>query len=123
MTKEKAKNILGGDLQPCCTDPMTGFFRDGYCHTNHMDQGTHVVCAVVTDEFLEFTKSRGNDLSRPVPAYQFPGLRAGDGWCLCARRWQEAYEAGVAPPIKGHSTHEKALDYIAKETLEQFRID
>ena len=82
-----------------------------------------MICAIVTDEFLEFTKSRGNDLSTPVPEYQFPGLRAGDGWCLCALRWIEAYEAGVAPPVKVQSTHIKALEYISKETLEDFRVD
>lgn len=123
MTEKKAKNILGGDLQSCCTNPMTGFFRDGYCHTNHLDHGTHVVCAVMTDEFLSFTRSQGNDLSTPVPAYDFPGLKAGDGWCLCALRWKEAYEAGVAPPIKAESTHEKVLDYIPKEVLNNFRIN
>ena len=120
---EKAKNILGEELQLCCTDPMTGFFRDGSCNTNHMDQGTHVICAIVTDEFLAFTKSRGNDLSTAIPAYQFPGLKAGDGWCLCALRWKEAYEAGVAPPIKARSTHAKVLDYIPRDILEEFRVD
>ena len=84
MADEKVKNILGTKLQSCCTDPMTGFFRDGYCKTNMMDQGTHVVCAIVTDEFLKFTKSKGNDLITPRPEYRFPGLKAGDGWCLCA---------------------------------------
>lgn len=119
----KAKNILGEDLQPCCTDPMTGYFRDGYCNTNQMDHGTHVVCAIVNDKFLEFSKSRGNDLSTPVPEYQFPGLKDGDGWCLCVLRWKEAYEAGFAPPIKLKSTHEKALEFIPKEILEEFGID
>ena len=89
MTDEKQKNILGTELQSCCNDPITGFLRDGYCRTNQMDLGTHVICAVVTDEFLEFTKSKGNDLSTPRPEYQFPGLTAGDGWCLCAIRWKE----------------------------------
>ena len=95
---EKAKNILGTELQSCCTDPITGFFRDGYCNTNQMDKGMHVVCAIVTDAFLDFTKSRGNDLSTPRPEFQFPGLKSGDRWCLCALRWKEAYEEGVAPP-------------------------
>jgi uncharacterized protein len=122
MAEEKAKNILGGELQSCCTDPMTGFFRDGYCHTNHMDQGTHVVGAIVTDAFLEFTKLRGNDLTTPRPEFQFPGLKAGDGWCLCALRWKEAYYAGVAPPIKPGSTHEKALEFIQREALEKYYI-
>jgi len=87
-----------------------------------MDQGTHVVCAIVTDEFLEFTKSRGNDLSTPRPEFQFPGLKAEDGWCLCALRWKEAYEAGVAPPLKPEATHAKALEFVQKEELEKHYI-
>lgn len=122
MIKEKTKNILGTDLESCCTDPMTGFFRDGYCNTNQMDQGTHVVCAVMTDEFLEFTKLRGNDLSTPRPEYQFPGLRAGDYWCLCVLRWKEAHEAGVAPPIRPEATHEKTLEFIDRIVLEKYYI-
>ena len=103
MAQDKAKNIFGTDLQHCCIEPMTGFFRDGYCNTNHMDQGTHVVCAVVTEEFLKFTKLRNNDLSTPRPEFQFPGLKKGDSWCLCALRWKEAYESGIDPFI-GKST-------------------
>ncbi len=122
MTDEKPKNILGTELQSCCTDPITGFLRDGYCRTNQMDLGTHVICAVVTDEFLEFTKSKGNDLSTPRPEYQFPGLTAGDGWCLCAMRWKEAHDAGAAPPLKPESTHEKALEFIDKSSLEKYYI-
>ena len=122
MTDEKPKNILGTELQSCCTDPITGFLRDGYCRTNQMDLGTHVICAVVTDEFLEFTKSKGNDLSTPRPEYQFPGLTAGDGWCLCAMRWKEAYDAGAAPPLKPEATHEKALEVIDKSSLEKYYI-
>ena len=118
----KAKNILGTELQSCCTKPMTGFFRDGYCRTNQMDQGTHVVCAIMTDKFLEFTRSRGNNLSTPRPEFQFPGLKAGDGWCLCALRWKEAYEVGVAPPLKPEATHEKVLDFIPIEALEKHYI-
>ena len=87
-----------------------------------MDLGTHVICAVVTDEFLEFTKSKGNDLSTPRPEYQFPGLAAGDGWCLCAMRWKEAHDAGAAPPLKPESTHEKALEFIDKSSLEKYYI-
>ena len=120
MTEGKAKNILGTELELCCTDPMTGFFRDGFCNTNHMDHGTHVVCAIVTETFLAFTKSKGNDLSTPRPEYQFPGLKPGDGWCLCALRWKEAYEAGMAPPIKPEATHEKALEIIDQDILQQF---
>ncbi|HBD23544.1 MAG TPA: DUF2237 domain-containing protein [Oceanospirillaceae bacterium] len=122
MAEEKAKNILGGELESCCTDPMTGFLRDGYCNTNQMDQGTHVVCAIITDEFLAFTKSRGNDLITPRPEYQFPGLKAGDGWCLCALRWKEAFATGVAPPIKPSSTHEKVLEFINREDLEKYYL-
>ncbi|MGI9363699.1 MAG: DUF2237 family protein [Rhizobiaceae bacterium] len=122
MSKNTAKNILGTALECCCIDPKTGFFRDGYCHTNQMDQGSHVVCAVVTQEFLDFTKSRGNDLSTPIPEYDFPGLRAGDGWCLCALRWKEAQEAGVAPPIKPKSTQVRALEFIERKVLEKHYI-
>ena len=122
MTDEKPKNILGTELQSCCTDPITGFLRDGYCRTNQMDLGTHVICAVVTDEFLEFTRSKGNDLTTPRPEYQFPGLTPGDGWCLCAMRWKEAHDAGVAPPLKPESTHEKALEFIDKSSLEKYYI-
>ena len=119
---EKAKNILGTELQLCCTDPMTGFFRDGYCNTNQMDEGTHVVCAVMTDAFLEFTRSRGNDLSTPRPEYKFPGLKAGDCWCLCALRWKEAHQAGVAPAIKPEATHEKILEFFSKSLLEEHYV-
>ena len=123
---ERTRNILGTELQSCCTEPMTGFFRDGYCNTNQMDQGTHVVCAIMTDEFLEFTKSRGNDLSTPRPEFQFPGLKAGDGWCLCAMRWKEAYEAGVAPTPETGSHARKSLRISTKgrigKTLHSVKI-
>merc|ERR1712012_1541689 len=122
MAGKQAKNILGTALQLCCSNPKTGFLRDGSCNTNFMDQGTHVVCAIITEDFLKFTKSRGNDLSTPRPEFQFPGLKPGDGWCLCALRWKEAYEAGVAPPIKPESTHEKALEIIPREALEKHYI-
>ncbi|KZN62113.1 hypothetical protein N473_21445 [Pseudoalteromonas luteoviolacea CPMOR-1] len=123
MALEKAKNVLGGDLEVCCIDPLTGFMRDGHCNTNDMDHGTHVVCAVVTAEFLAFTKARGNDLSTPMPQYQFPGLQPGDGWCLCALRWKEAYIAGFAPPVKLSATHEKVLEYVDLDVLKEFSID
>ena len=114
---EYTKNVLGGRLQPCSssTNKTTGFFRDGSCRTGPTDSGTHVVCAIMTDEFLQFTKSKGNDLI--TPQLGFPGLKAGDKWCLCALRWQEAFEAGKAPPVILESTHESALTYIPKETL------
>ena len=100
-----ARNVLGGPLATCCTAPLTGFYRDGSCHTGPQDIGTHVVCAQVTPEFLEFSVARGNDLVTPVPQFHFPGLNAGDKWCLCALRWKEAFEAGVAPPVVLQATH------------------
>jgi uncharacterized protein len=121
MADDHAKNVLGKPLEQCCTAPMTGFYRDGYCKTGDADTGSHVVAATVTQEFLEFTKSRGNDLQTPRPMYDFPGLKAGDGWCLCALRWREANEAGVAPPIKLEATHEKALKYIPLEILRKYQ--
>ncbi|MEM6335670.1 MAG: DUF2237 domain-containing protein [Bacteroidota bacterium] len=117
MSEPTTRNVLGGPLQPCGTDPMTGFYRDGCCETGPDDAGVHVVCAVMTAEFLSFTKSRGNDLSTPIPAYGFPGLTPGDRWCLCARRWQEAYEAGVAPPVILEATNEAALRIVSLEAL------
>jgi len=112
-----AKNVFGEDLIPCSTDPMTGFYRDGCCHTGPDDRGRHVVCAVMTEEFLAFTKARGNDLSTPRPEFRFPGLQPGDQWCLCALRWREAYRAGVAPLVVLEATHEKVLDYAPMEEL------
>ena len=122
MVKALVKNILGTELRSCCTDPITGFYRDGYCNTGQMDQGSHTVCAIMTDEFLEFTQSRGNDLSTPFPEYRFPGLKAGDCWCLCALRWKEAHEAGVAPLIKPEATHEKTLEFVDKAILEKYFV-
>ena len=116
-------NILGEPLAHCGRDPVTGYFRDGYCNTTDEDHGTHVVCAVMTEKFLSYTKSQGNDLSTPNVLYRFPGLKPGDRWCLCALRWREAFEAGVAPDIDPASTHEKALKYIPLETLLAFRND
>jgi len=115
-------NVLGTPLIGCCTDPMTGFYRDGVCNTGPTDSGRHVVCAIMTEEFLDFTKGRGNDLSTPRPEYQFPGLKPGDGWCLCALRWKEAWEAGVAPPVKLEATHEKALEYIDFSALLEAKV-
>ena len=116
------KNVLGGRLQPCSSpsEKTTGFFRDGTCSTGPTDSGTHVVCAVMTDEFLQFTKSKGNDLMTARPG--FPGLQAGDKWCLCALRWREAQEAeaGKAPPVILKSTHESALQYIPLKTLKAY---
>jgi uncharacterized protein (DUF2237 family) len=108
-----AKNILGGPLVLCSTDPMTGWYRDGCCNTDDNDQGRHVVCAVVTEEFLAFSKAVGNDLSTPRPEFGFPGLTPGDRWCLCADRWEEARVAGFAPEVVLEATHAKALESTA----------
>ena len=113
------RNVLGTELEICCGSPMTGWYRNGKCETDSNDRGVHVVCAEMTAEFLEFTKSRGNDLSTPAPMFNFPGLKPGDRWCLCASRWREALEAGVAPPIILPSTEESALKYVSLEQLKQ----
>jgi|TARA_B110000196_G_C20972063_1_gene579201 uncharacterized protein (DUF2237 family) len=123
MKKEQMRNVLGTELKSCCNDPITGFLRDGFCSTNQTDRGTHVVCAIITDDFLSFTNSKGNDLATPMPEYGFPGLKKGDRWCLCVLRWKEAYEAGMAPPLKLNATHEETLNYIPMDILEKFRID
>ncbi len=117
-----AKNVLGTELVPCGTDPMTGFYRDGCCQTGASDAGVHVVCAVMTDEFLHFSQARGNDLSTPNPAFQFPGLKAGDRWCLCAGRWKEAYDAGVAPPVVLSATHVSAIEFANLEELAEHAV-
>jgi uncharacterized protein len=122
MNQTAAKNVLGSELQTCCTDPMTGFFRTGSCETGPQDSGTHVICARLTAEFLSFTKAQGNDLSTPNPAYNFPGLNPGDCWCLCANRWREALQAGVAPPVNLAATHIAALDYVSLADLQQHAI-
>ncbi len=116
---EAAKNVLGTELKSCCTDPMTGYYRDGVCNTGPTDSGRHVVCAEMTQEFLDFTKAQGNDLCTALPQYNFPGLKAGDRWCLCAVRWKEAYDAGKAPKVILESTHAKALDYVKMEALRE----
>lgn len=116
------KNVLGETLAICCTSPMTGFYRNGKCETGDNDRGKHVVCAQVTQEFLEFTQSQGNDLSTPLPLYGFPGLQPGDRWCLCASRWKEALEAGVAPPVILWATHEAALKYVSLEDLKKHAL-
>ena len=104
-----ARNVLGGELVPCSLEPLTGFYRNGCCETGPEDVGQHTVCAVMTDAFLKFSMSAGNDLSTPRPEYGFPGLRAGDRWCLCAPRWKEAHDAGAAPLIVLEATHEEVL--------------
>jgi uncharacterized protein len=115
----EAKNVLGTHLESCCTSPMTGYYRDGFCHTGGQDFGMHVVCAQVTAEFLEYTKQQGNDLSTAVPQFNFPGLKPGDKWCLCASRWQEALEAGVAPPVVLAATHARALEVCSLADLQK----
>jgi len=110
-------NVFGDPLQCCCTDPVTGFYRDGFCHTGPGDTGLHSVCAVMTPEFLAFSRSRGNDLTTPMPEYQFPGLKPGDAWCICVDRWVEAFETGIAPPVRLAATHISALEFITLENL------
>ena len=112
-----ALNVLGGELLACSYDPLTGYLRDGCCHTREDDVGTHVICARMTAEFLAFSKATGNDLGTPRPEQRFRGLRPGDRWCLCVLRWQQALEAGVAPPVVLHSTHARALDFLTIESL------
>jgi uncharacterized protein len=112
-------NVLGTPLVPCSYDPLTGYFRDGCCNTAAHDEGTHVVCARVTREFLEFSLARGNDLITPRPEYRFAGLKPGDRWCLCAARWREAMLAGAAPPVVLESTHIKALEFVALADLQR----
>lgn len=119
----EARNVLGGQLQVCCTSPMTGYYRDGKCSTGGGDFGAHIVCAKLTEEFLAFTKSQGNDLSTPVPAYNFPGLKPGDCWCLCASRWKEALDAGVAPPVVLAATHASMVEYVSLAELKQHAFD
>lgn len=118
-----ALNVLGQALQACSFDPLTGFLRDGCCHTRADDVGTHVVCARMTAEFLEFSRRRGNDLTTPRPEWRFQGLRPGDRWCLCVLRWREAHDAGVAPPVVLASTHERALDHVSLQALQASAYD
>jgi len=119
----KPRNVFGESLESCSITPLTGFFRDGCCDTSAEDLGSHTVCVVVTEAFLTFSKSRGNDLSTPVPAFGFPGLKEGDRWCLCAPRWQEAFEAGQAPRVVLRATHQAALEYCVLADLKRYAID
>ena len=118
-----ARNVLGGELEPCGTDPLTGFYRDGCCNTGPEDGGSHTVCAVVTSEFLEHQRSIGNDLSTPMPQYRFPGLVPGDRWCVTAANWLRAYHDGLASPVVLASTHERALEIIPITALKQHSVD
>jgi uncharacterized protein (DUF2237 family) len=115
-------NVLGMPLESCSINPMTGFFRDGCCETGPSDQGRHIVCAIMTYEFLAFSKSEGNDLSTPIPHYEFPGLKAGDRWCLCLERWREAYKVGKAPKVVLEATHQIALERVDLSVLEMFAV-
>jgi uncharacterized protein len=117
-----AKNVLGTTLQPCSTSPMTGYYRNGCCDTGAGDHGVHVVCAIMTAEFLAFSQSCGNDLLTPAPHYAFPGLKPGDRWCLCASRWQEAFEAGMAPKVVLEATHMSALEFVSLEDLKKYAL-
>ena len=118
-----ARNVLGGDLEECGTDPLTGFYRDGWCNSGPQDIGSHTVCAVMTSEFLEHQASVGNDLSTPRPEYAFPGLQPGDRWCVVAARWMQAYADGVAAPVVLASTNELALDVVPLELLREHAVD
>ena len=113
-----ALNVLGTELQACSFDPVTGYFRDGCCNTREDDRGSHLICARVTQEFLAFSKSRGNDLITPMPQFRFAGLKPGDRWCLCVSRWREAFAAGVAPMVILEATHEKALEFVTLAQLQ-----
>jgi uncharacterized protein (DUF2237 family) len=121
--EETASNVLGTPLQSCCTDPVTGYYRNGKCHTGPGDHGLHVICVQMTDEFLEFGRERGNDLITPNPLYQFPGLKEGDRWCLCLSRWVEALQAGCAPHIYLKSTHISALEFVDLDDLKKYALD
>ena len=117
------RNVLGGPLEPCGTDPLTGYYRDGCCRTGIEDVGSHTICAVVSAEFLAFQQSIGNDLSTPVPAYGFPGLNPGDRWCVTARNWLRAHEAGVGAYVVLAASHERALDVVPLEVLREYAVD
>ena len=123
MIKPVAHNVLGTELAMCSEEPMTGFYRDGCCRTGTEDHGLHLVCVVMTDEFLEFSRAVGNDLSTPRPEFGFDGLRDGDQWCLCVTRWKEALDAGCAPQVVLRATHISALEFVTLDDLEQHAID
>lgn len=121
--QSESRNVLGDPLASCSSDPMTGYFRDGCCETGPTDKGRHIICAVMTDEFLQYSKAQGNDLTTPLAIYNFPGLKAGDQWCLCLERWKEAYKEGKAPNVVLEATHEIALERISLDVLEKFAVD
>ena len=123
QNRSMARNVLGSELESCSLDPLTGFYRDGCCNTGGDDVGVHVVCVQMTNEFLQFSAAAGNDLSTPNPAFGFKGLVAGDQWCLCASRWTEAFEAGVAPPVRLLATHMATLEYAGLDDLLANAVD
>jgi uncharacterized protein len=123
MSGEQQKNVFGEPISPCSDSPVTGFFRNGCCDTGPEDVGSHTICALMTDEFLAYSKSAGNDLSTPIPAYGFPGLKAGDRWCVCAARWKQAHDAGAAPRVVLSATNEAALEIVPLEHLKRYAID
>ncbi|MEM9144772.1 MAG: DUF2237 domain-containing protein [Pseudomonadota bacterium] len=123
MEIDPSINVLGDVLEPCSADPVTGFFRNGCCDTNEMDRGSHTVCAVMTAEFLAFSKRMGNDLSTPRPEFGFAGLKPGNQWCLCAARFLEAWEAGLAPKVRLAATHRRALDIVPLDALRASALD
>ena len=122
MSDSEEKNVLGGELEACSLEPMTGFWRDGRCRTGPEDLGCHAVCSIVTREFLDYSKSQGNDLTTPNLAFGFPGLTPGDRWCLCAGRWKEALDAGAAPMVVLEATSEAALKYVSRSILEEYAL-
>ena len=121
--KKLPKNVLGTELELCCNNPKTGFYRDGFCRTGQSDYGVHIVCAEMTAEFLEFSKAAGNDLSTPVAEYQFPGLVPGDRWCLCVSRWKEALEANVPPKVHLEATHLSTIEFVSIEDLKAHSVE
>ena len=120
---DASRNVFGDRLEGCSEKPMTGFFRDGCCNTSDQDVGSHTVCVQMTRDFLEFSRFRGNDLSTPRPEFGFPGLKPGDRWCLCAERWKEAHEAGMAPRVYLRATHERALEIVPLDVMRRFAVD
>lgn len=123
MSAEPSLNVLGGPLADCSVDPLTGFYRNGCCDTGSEDAGSHTVCAVMTDEFLAYSKYLGNDLSTPRPEFRFAGLKAGDRWCLCAGRFLQAHDEGVAPKLSLEATHKRALDIVPLEVLRLYAVE
>ena len=117
-----AKNVLGGPLETCSLDPVTGFYRNGKCDTRGEDEGMHTICILATEEFLTFSKTHGNDISTPIPEYKFPGVNAGDYWCLCLSRWMQAYEKGMAPKVKLEATHISVLEFVDIKYLQQYAV-